>query len=136
MKMRRQHVIPLSDAALAVLDDARQHDGDSGYIFKGLGRGRLSGRSLERSLHLNFKVTDASVHGMRSAFRDWCGDCTDAPREVAEAALAHTVGGVEGAYRRGSALEKRRHLMQSWGRYCTGETAATIIPFVATAARS
>lgn len=60
-----------------------------------------------------------TAHGMRSAFRDWAGDETDHPREVAEAALAHALGdAAEQAYRRGDALEKRRRLMEDWGAYC------------------
>lgn len=61
---------------------------------------------------------DKTVHGFRSAFRDWCGDETNFPREVAEAALAHIVSGVEGTYRRKTDLGKRRRLMQSWAEYC------------------
>jgi integrase len=61
------------------------------------------------------KVDTYTAHGFRSAFRDWAGDCTSFPREIAEAALAHKVGdSVELAYRRGDALEKRRTLMQAW----------------------
>ena len=60
-----------------------------------------------------------TVHGMRSAFRDWAGEKTDFPREVAEAALAHRLGdSAELAYRRGDALEKRRRLMNAWSSYC------------------
>jgi len=62
---------------------------------------------------------DATVHGFRSAFRDWAAEETDHPREVAEAALAHVVGDtVERAYRRGDALEKRRLLMGDWAAFC------------------
>ena len=62
---------------------------------------------------------DATVHGFRSAFRDWVGERTSFAREVAEAALAHRVGDlVERAYRRGDALEKRRNLMDASGRFC------------------
>lgn len=57
-------------------------------------------------------------HGFRSSFRDWCGECTSFPREVAEAALAHIVGNsVEQAYRRGDALEKRREMMETWAGF-------------------
>ena len=64
-------------------------------------------------------VKEATVHGYRSTFRDWAGNETSFPREVAEAALAHAVGDeTERAYRRGDALEKRRDLMQAWARYC------------------
>ena len=65
-----------------------------------------------------------TVHGFRSAFRDWAGNETHFPREVAEAALAHLVGDkAEQAYRRGDALEKRRALMSAWARHC-GEPGA------------
>jgi integrase len=64
--------------------------------------------------------TPATTHGMRSTFRDWAGDCTHFPREVCEQALAHVVGDeTEAAYRRGTALAKRRELMQAWSRYCS-----------------
>ena len=66
------------------------------------------------------KATNLTVHGFRSSFRDWCGDETSFPREIAEAALAHKVGNeVERAYRRSDALEKRRKLMQAWSDYCS-----------------
>ena len=66
-------------------------------------------------------VEEATVHGFRSSFRDWCGDHTQYPREIAEAALAHKVGNkVEQAYRRRSALEKRAELMADWSAYCEG----------------
>ena len=64
------------------------------------------------------KADAITVHGFRSSFRDWCGEETDHPRELAEAALAHTVGDtVERAYRRGDALQKRRELMDAWADY-------------------
>ena len=57
-------------------------------------------------------------HGFRSSFRDWCGECTTFPREIAEAALAHIIGNsVEQAYRRGDALEKRRQMMDEWAEF-------------------
>jgi integrase len=62
----------------------------------------------------------ATTHGMRSTFRDWAGDCTEYPRDLIEAALAHTLGAVEAAYRRSSALAKRRELMEAWADYCAG----------------
>ena len=62
---------------------------------------------------------DCTVHGFRSSFRDWVWETTDTPREIAEAALAHTVGNsAELAYRRGDALEKRRELMSKWAAFC------------------
>jgi integrase len=69
-----------------------------------------------------------TVHGMRSAFRDWCGEETHFPRDVAEQALAHTVGDeTERAYRRGDALEKRRLMMQQWQNWCDGRPVAKVI---------
>jgi integrase len=65
-------------------------------------------------------VTPATTHGFRSSFRDWAGDCTDHPRDLAEAALAHTLGDVEKAYRRNDGLAKRRKLMEDWSTYCAG----------------
>jgi integrase len=68
------------------------------------------------------KVGKATVHGFRSTFRDWAGDRTDFPREVAEEALSHKVGNaVERTYRRRTALEKRRELMEAWALYLSGE---------------
>jgi integrase len=69
-------------------------------------------------------IHDATVHGFRSAFRDWCGEETHFPREIAEAALAHAVGNAaEQAYRRGDALEKRRALMSEWAAFLSAPAA-------------
>ena len=70
------------------------------------------------------------MHGFRSSFRDWTGERTVVPREVAEAALAHLVGDdVERAYRRGDALEKRRRLMDAWGKFCAVQDRGKVIAF-------
>ncbi len=123
MKMRREHRVPLSAAVLAILAEVaplRPADDDgSAYVFPGQKRGRpLSVMSLTMVMRrLN---ADATVHGFRSAFRDWAAEETNHPREVAEQALAHVVGdATERAYRRGDALEKRRVLMAEWGAFCT-----------------
>jgi hypothetical protein len=84
---------------------------------KPTGRPIAQDAMLRIAAHLREGIT---VHGFRSTFRDWCGDKTDAPREIAELALAHIVGGVEGDYRRGKALDKRRDLMQQWQAHCVG----------------
>ena len=112
--------MPLSDAALSVLERARALDDGSGLIFPSpLRSGRpLSNMTLTKILRDNGLADRATVHGFRSAFREWCAE-TGAPREVAEAALAHIVGGVEGAYFRSDLFERRRALMESWGAFLT-----------------
>ena len=76
---------------------------------------------------------NVTVHGFRSSFRDWAGDCTSFAEPVAEAALAHAVGDeTERAYRRGDALEKRRKLMDAWAGYlATDKRVGKVVPFVA-----
>jgi integrase len=77
-----------------------------------------------------------TAHGFRSTFRDWAGDCTDFPREVAEMALAHTLGDkVEAAYRRGDGFQKRRVLAEAWAMFCgeakpepADEDVAKVVP--------
>jgi integrase len=75
------------------------------------------------------QIDGTTVHGFRSAFRDWCGESTSFPRELAEAALAHVAGdATERAYRRGDALEKRSTLMEAWAGFCEPKAAGNIIP--------
>ena len=82
-------------------------------------------------------VENATVHGFRSSFRDWAGECTAFPREVAEGALAHAIGDeTERAYRRGDALEKRRKLMEAWAAFlAVPNVAGTVVPMGARPAR-
>jgi integrase len=100
--------VPLSGRAIAILNKAKDLRW-SDFIFPGLKRGKpLSGMVFEMSLR-RMKVDNATPHGFRSSFRDWAGNETTFPRELAEAALSHTVGDeTERAYRRGDALERRR----------------------------
>lgn len=128
MKADVEHVVPLSDRAVRILKDLSKLR-TSEFIFPGIKHGqRLSGAVMKRVLERAGITADkASVHGFRSSFRDWAGDCTTFPREVAEAALAHMVGDdVERAYRRGDALEKRRKLMVAWANYCEPKAANVI----------
>lgn len=123
MKSGRDHRVPLSNAAIAVLKKMGLNDerlGSDGYVFPGHKEGRpLSNMSMEMLLR-RMKQEHYTVHGMRSAFRDWVGEETTHEREVAEAALAHLVGDeVERAYRRGDALAKRRALMDDWAKFVT-----------------
>jgi integrase len=121
MKADRDHRVPLSARAVAILRElAEVRMGE--YVFPGQRRGQpLSNMALLKLLE-RMKRDDLTVHGFRSTFRDWAAECTDFPREVAEAALAHAVGDkVEAAYRRGDLFEKRRQLMEAWAAYCDGQ---------------
>lgn len=121
MKMGRPHLVPLSDAAVAVFERAKAFKvGASDLVFPGQNVKRpLSDMTLLKILRdMELGVT---VHGFRSAFRDWVADQTDYPGEVAEAALAHAVlNKVEAAYRRTDFLDKRRLLMRDWGAFVCG----------------
>ena len=132
MKSGREHRVPLSARAVEILDamaKLRVDDKPSAFVFPGQRKGRpMSAMAMEMLLR-RMKVKDATVHGFRSSFRDWCGEATAFPREVAEAALAHAVGDeTERAYRRGDALKKRRKLMDAWAEYLTAKPDAKIIP--------
>jgi len=121
MKMGKEHRVPLSPRAVGIIESMKQQQ-VSDYVFPGSKKEKpLSDMSLV-ALMRRMKV-DAVPHGFRSSFRDWCGECTDFPREIAEQALAHSVGdAVEQAYRRGDALEKRRKLMDAWEGYIVKTT--------------
>ena len=121
MKGGREHRVPLNRAALVVLERARVLDEGSGLIFPSpLKPGRpLSPMTLTKILRDQGLAERGTVHGFRSSFRDWCAE-TGKPREVAEAALAHTVGGVEGAYFRSDLYARRRVLMDQWAAFLTG----------------
>jgi integrase len=117
MKAGREHRVPLSHRAVAILSELEATRA-SDFVFPGLKRGSpLSSMALEMTMRR--MKANATVHGFRSAFRDWAGECTSFQRELAEGALAHLVGdAVERAYRRGDALEKRRELMEEWDLFC------------------
>lgn len=120
MKSGRGHRVPLATAAVDLLKAMLPLRGEGGYIFPGQRRGKpLSHVAMAKVLER--LGVEATVHGIRSAFRDWAGNETHFPRELAEAALAHSVGDeTERAYRRGDALEKRRALMCAFADYCGG----------------
>jgi integrase len=126
MKAGREHRVPLTDRALEILGELREvMTGE--YVFSGLRRGKpLSSMAMEAVLR-RMKI-DATVHGFRSAFRDWAGERTHFARELAETALAHLVGdAVERAYRRGDALQKRRDLMDAWMHFCNGGSTILVL---------
>jgi integrase len=119
MKADREHVVPLSPAALACLKEAKRRYGDKGLIFPGQVQGKpLSDAAFSQAADRN-SIEACTTHGFRSTFRDWAGDCTDVEREVIEGCLAHSVGDeTEQAYRRATALGKRRSLAGVWADYC------------------
>jgi len=127
MKAGCEHRVPLSSRALAIVEAAAK-DRTGEFVFAGQKAGKpLSGMAMEMVLR-RMKVDGVTVHGFRSTFRDWCGETTSFPREIAEAALAHVAGdATERAYRRGDALEKRRGLMDAWVSFCEPKESANVI---------
>jgi integrase len=124
MKARVAHVVPIVEPTLAILHEARDLFGDQGYVFPAAHGGRQTPRAFENLLHKRLKV-EVSCHGFRSTLRDWLGDCTNVERETCEMILAHTVQGVEGAYRRSTSVEKRKQALMLWGDYVTGANVAS-----------
>ena len=122
MKAGLPHRVPLSDAAMAVLAQARGLDDASGLVFPGRTPGsQLSDMTLTKVLRTVGLAERATVHGFRSSFRDWAAECTSASYAAMELSLAHHVGNaVERAYSRSDLLEQRRALMEQWGAYITG----------------
>jgi integrase len=119
MKGGREHRVPLSEPAIAVLD-AMQAIRHNDWVFPGAREGRPIGENTVGRLAKAAAGGDTTtVHGLRSTFRDWCSERTSFPREVAEMALAHAIpNAVEAAYRRGDLFDKRRKLMAAWAEFC------------------
>ena len=116
IKAGRPHRVPLVDRALQIIRECAATSDDD-FIFPGQRPGRpLSNRAVE--LTMKKLTADATLHGFRSSFRDWVGDATRYPRELADSALAHAVGDqTEAAYRRSDALERRREMMIAWANF-------------------
>ena len=120
MKAGKEHRVPLSDAAVAVLNNAPRVV-DNPLIFAAPRGGMLSDMSMTAVLK-RMNRRDLTVHGFRSTFRDWAGETTSFPREVIEHALAHQLRDkAEAAYARGTLFDKRRLLMDAWSKYCAGD---------------
>ena len=132
MKAKREHIVPLTDAAVAIIDAMPKMEG-SDFVFAAPRGGALSDMSLSAVMRrmqeseekagrkgwLDPRSGRAAVpHGLRSTFRDWTAEKTDYPHEMAETALAHFISNkVEAAYRRGTMIEKRRAMMEDWSKY-------------------
>jgi integrase len=130
MKAGEAHSVPLSDGAMAILkasEGARLGD----LVFPGWRNGRpVSLAALSKTVKAA-AGDEATIHGLRSTFRDWVAERTDYPREVVEMALAHAIGSkVEAAYQRSKLIEKRRPMMQAWSDFATTPSApAVVVPF-------
>ncbi len=132
MKAGREHRVALSAAALDILDRVRPlaltTDGKpdpAAPVFPGPRRALAMSNMTMLMLLRRMGRDDLTAHGFRSCFSDWCAERTAYPREVVEMALAHAIANkVEAAYRRGDLFEKRRQLMEAWGRFCTAAAAS------------
>jgi len=132
MKAGREHRVPLSARSVDILEKAAEKRIGE-HVFPGPAKGKVKDRPLStnafRALLIRANKGDVTPHGFRSSFRDWAGEASTFPREIAEAALAHVVGdATERAYRRGDALEKRRKLMEAWAGFCESRPSATVVP--------
>ncbi len=122
MKANKLHEVPLTDRMIEILEMATIMKADTGLVFPSQINGKaLSNNTLRLALQKRLKV-DATVHGMRSAFKDWAAETTGYANEVSEMALGHAISSrVEAAYRRGNLLTKRKQMMADWADYVAGE---------------
>src|SRR5215468_483227 len=129
MKAGREHRVPLSAAALAILENMKNAR-ESDFVFPGGKKGKPLSNMAMLAVLKRMGRRDHSAHGFRSTFRDWAAERTNFPRGVVEMALAHTIESkVEAAYRRGDLFRKRRQLMDAWARFCgTSKTQAEVVP--------
>ena len=119
MKAKRGHRVPLSARALQILEEARAFEDGSGLVFPSPRARAISDNTISKLLRE--LAIEAVPHGFRSSFRDWAAECSDAPREVCELALAHVNSDrVEAAYRRTDLFERRRVLMEEWAGFVGG----------------
>jgi integrase len=121
MKLKREHLVPLSDPAMQLLGSASES-----YLFPSPSHPdkRLSNMAMLMVLD-RMGYGHVTVHGFRSTFKDWARDRTRFENYVSEAALAHASGDkIEAAYARSAVLDKRRKLMEAWAKYCASGTIA------------
>jgi len=126
MKAGREHRVPLSARAIAILKEAA-HVTRGRYVFPGQGDAPLSNMAMAQTLK-RMGFGHFTVHGFRSTFRDWAAETTPFPQEVCEMALAHTIQNkAEAAYRRGDLLERRKELMTAWASFCEPRAAENVV---------
>jgi integrase len=132
MKAKRDHRVPLSDAAIAVLKRMQAIRRDD-LVFPSTRIGRSPSNMVLLMVLRRMGCGDLTAHGFRASFRTWAAERTGFPREVVEAALAHVVGDkVEAAYQRGDMFEKRRRLMDEWSAFCAAPAVAgDVVPLKA-----
>ena len=132
MKAGKTHRVPLTKECLKILEETKPFK-TSDYVFSFSKDKPLSNQALLKTLKSTHPTL--TVHGFRSSFRDWCAEMTAYPREVAEAALAHSLtNATEAAYQRGDLFVKRSKLMNAWSDYCiTDKTESEVIPINKTA---
>jgi integrase len=125
-KAGRAHRVPLSDRAMNILREMEKAKAGD-YVFPG-NRAKRPLSNMAFEMLLRRAKSKFTAHGFRSSFRDWAGNETHFPRELAEHALAHVIGDkAEQAYRRSDALARRRELMDAWARYCDGAAADNVV---------
>jgi integrase len=129
MKAGMEHRVPLSDRAVEILKGLPREAGND-FVFIGGNRAGLSHAAMMVLLR-RLNDTGVTVHGFRSSFRDWCGETTNYPSDLAEAALAHIKGKTERAYERGDKFKPRARLMADWSSYCASaprKATADVVP--------
>jgi integrase len=118
IKAGKEHRVPLSTSALAILKQQAKNR-ESEFVFPGGKRGKALSTNALLALLKRMERDGLTAHGFRSTFRDWAAEQTNYARDVAEMALAHTIGDkVEAAYRRGDLFKKRERMMDDWAKYC------------------
>lgn len=127
MKAGKEHRVPLTPQALAILDAVKPFR-TVDHVFPGQKAGKPFSIMALAMVLRRMKRGNITVHGFRSAFRDWAAESTPFPNEVCEAALAHVIGNkAEAAYRRRDLFGKRRLLMEAWAGYCDGRREANVV---------
>ena len=133
MKADREHRVPLSEPAIAILEQM-QAIGEGDFVFPGGRAGRPPSPVAMLSVLKKMGRGEVVTHGFRSCFADWCTECTGFPAEAREMALAHAVGGkVEAAYRRGDLFQKRRDVMAAWAEFCGPPQSGNVVALRAAA---